>query len=132
MPSDLLPPSFPAELAQKAFLSRREVAWSPDHAVLAIEWFGSNGYATLGTELWVVQAGRIQSLPLGTDGMRGVYGNTVSRHQGESWKAFVARSMAETCAYLETFNRSEIAEPGQLYFNVVWVSESDFDALAPA
>jgi hypothetical protein len=69
------------------------MAWSPDHAVLAVEWFGSHGYAILGTELWVVQTDAIQTLPSGQDGKRGVYGNTVNRQKGESWNSFVAPSL---------------------------------------
>lgn len=130
MPPDFLPPSFPAELADLAFSLEDEMAWSRDRAVLAVEWFGSHGYAILGTELWVVQTNGIQSLPLGHDRTRGVYGNAVSRQGDEAWNSFVARSMAETRAYLQAFNLSDIAEPGELYFNVVWVSESGFKELA--
>ena len=108
------------------------MAWSPDHAVLAVEWFGSHGYAILGTELWVAKTNGIQSLPSGIDKMRGVHGNTVNRLGGEAWNSFVVRSTAETRTYLQTFNRSDIAEPGHLYFNVVWVSESGFSELVPA
>ena len=129
---DLLPPGFPPELASLAFSSRDEVAWSLNHAVLAVEWFGQHGYAVLGTELWVVQTGGIQSLPLGHDGMRGVYGSTVNRQKDEAWSSFVVRSTAETLAYLQAFNPSDIAEKGQLYFNVAWVSESRFNELVPA
>jgi hypothetical protein len=132
MPSDSLPTNFPSELANLAHSLGDEVAWSPDHAVLAVEWFGSHGYAILGTELWVVQTDGIQSLPLGHDGMPGVYGNTVNRQKDEAWNSFVGRSAAETRAYLQTFDRSEIADPGQLYFDVVWLSESGFKELAPA
>jgi hypothetical protein len=129
MSSDLLPPNFPLELVRLAFSSRDEVTWSANHAVFAVEWFGAHGYAILGTELWVVQTDAIQSLPLGHDGMPGVYGNTVDQKEGETWDSFVMRSMAETRAYLKTFNHADIAEPGQLYFNVVWSNESDFKKL---
>ena len=127
MRSDRLPPNFPSELASLAFSSGDEVAWSPSHAVLAVEWFGQNGYAVLGTELWVVQTGGIQSLPVGHDGMRGVYGNTVNRKQNEAWSSFVVRSTTETREYLQAFNPLDIAEKGQLYFNVAWVGESRFN-----
>lgn len=107
------------------------MAWSPNYAVLAVEWFGQHGYAVLGTELWVVQTDGIQSVPLGHDGMRGVYGNTVNRQKDEAWCSFVVRSTAETRAYLQAFSPSDIAEKGQLYFNVAWVSESRFNELVP-
>lgn len=128
---DLLPTDFPPELARLAFSSGDEVAWSLNNAALAVEWFGQHGYAVLGTELWVVQTGGIQSLPLGQDGMRGVYGSTVKRQKDEAWSSFVVRSTAQTLAYLQAFNPSDIAEKGQLYFNVAWVSESRFNELVP-
>ena len=126
-----LPQNVPVELADVAFTSGNEVAWSPKHAVLAVEWFESHGYAILGTELWIVQPAGIQSLPLGHDGKRGVYGNTVNRQRNEPWNSFVVRSAAETRAYLQTFDPSDIAEQGQQYFNVTWESESGFNELVP-
>jgi hypothetical protein len=110
MQPGLLPTNFPAELADLAFSSGDEVAWSPERVVLAVEWFGTHGYAVLGTELWVIQKDDIQSLPLGHDGKRSVYGNTVNRRQDEPWSAFVVRSTSETRAYLQSFSVSEIAE----------------------
>jgi len=129
MHSDLLPASFPDELANVAFSSGDEVAWPPNFAVLAVEWFGSHEYAVLGTELWIVQTDGIQSLPMGNDGMRGVYVNTVDRQKNEPWSSFVWRSAAETRTYLQRFDPSEIVEQGQLYFNVTWVSEQAYEEL---
>ena len=126
---ELLPPGFPAELASVVFSSGNEVAWPPSTAVLAVEWFGSHGYAVLGTELWFVQTDGIQSLPMGRDGMRGVYGNTVERQKDESWSSFVARSADETRSYLQSFDASDIVEQGRPHFNVVWVSESQFSEI---
>jgi hypothetical protein len=125
------PADFPAQLANLAFWSGAEVAWPHDRATLAVEWFGTHGYAILGTELWVVQATSIQSLPLGADGTRGVYGNAVNRHKDETWSSFVERSVVETLEFLRAFDASEIVEKGTLYFNVVWVSESRFKELKP-
>jgi hypothetical protein len=132
MHSDLLPSSFPAELASVAFSSGDGVAWPPDLAVLAVEWFGSHGYAVLGTELWVLQTDGIQSLPVGRDGIRGVYGNTVDRQKDQAWSSFVVRSADETRKYLQAFNPSDIVEQGQMYFNIVWASESRFNKLVTA
>jgi hypothetical protein len=64
--------------------------------------------------------------------MREVHGNSVNRQTHEVWTCFAARSAAETGAYLRSFDSSDIVEQGQLYFNIVWVSEADFDRLWPA
>jgi len=125
IPCSTLPPGFPAELASAVFSSGNEVAWPLNLSVLAVEWFGSHGYAILGTELWEVRADG-KSLRLGPGGVRGVCGNTVNRQRGEAWNSFVERSAVETRAYLRAFSASDIAEPGRQYFQVVWMSESGF------
>jgi hypothetical protein len=130
MPSEILPPDFPSELRVAALRAGDEVAWPPILAAAAVEWFGANGYAVLGTELWLLKDGAIQSLPTGLSGMREVHGNTVNRAKKEPWSSFVARAGAETRAYLQAFKPSDIVEQGQLVFNVVWVNEAEFKNLS--
>ena len=127
--SELFPTSFPFALAAAAFSSGKEVAWPPLVAAKAVEWFGRHGYAVLGTELWLLQDEEIQSLPIGLSGMSEVHGNTVNRKSHEEWSCFVERAAAETCAYLQSFKPSNIVEHGQVYFNVVWVSEADYEQI---
>ena len=126
MPSELFPPDFPSELRVAAFRAGDEAAWPSMLAAAAVEWFGTHGYAVLGTELWVLEGANIQTLPIGVSGMREVHGNTVNRVNEESWSSFVARAGAETRTYLQAFKPSDIVERGQLVFNVVWVSEGEF------
>lgn len=92
MHSGLFPPKFPSELSDMAFVINDEAAWPPTLAVAAVEWFGAHGYAVLGTELWLLQGGTIQSLPTGLSGMREVHGNSVDRESEEAWSLFVARA----------------------------------------
>jgi len=130
MNSGLFPPCFPADLALAAFATANEAAWPPEVAPVVVQWLGTHGYAAIGTELWLLQNGSIQSLPLGSSGVLEVHGNTVNRRTEETWDSFVARAAAETRAYLSSFNRCEIAEDGQVYFNVVWTSEADYAQLS--
>ena len=132
MRSELFPPDFPSELAVAAFRAGDEAAWPSMLATAAVEWFGTHGYAVLGTELWVLGGANIQTLPIGASGMREVHGNTVKRESEEAWSSFVARAAAETRAYLQLFNPWDIVEPGQVYFNVVWVNEADYEHIALA
>jgi hypothetical protein len=127
-----LPPNFPAELAAAAFRVADDVAWPAMLGAEAVEWFGLNGYAVLGTELWLLKDEKIQSLPVGLSGMREVHGNTVNRERGEAWNSFVTRAAAETGVYLQSFKASDIVEQGKVYFNVTWVSEADFESLKPS
>jgi hypothetical protein len=106
MPSEIFPPDFPSELRVAAFRTGDEVAWSPILAAAAVEWLGTNGYAVLGTELWLLKDGPIQSLPVGLSGTREVHGNTVNRGNEEPWSSFVARAVAETRTYLQGFKPS--------------------------
>jgi hypothetical protein len=130
MPSEIFPLNFPSELRATCFRAGNEVAWPPILAAAAVEWFCGNGYAVLGTELWLLKGEAIHSLPVGRNGMREVHGNTVNRSHQEPWSAFVARSGAETRAYLQAFKPSDIVEPGQSVFNVVWASEAKFKNLS--
>jgi len=128
IPSKLLPADFPSGLAIAAFATGGEVAWPRTLAAAAVRWFGAHGYAVLGTELWLWKNGAIQSLPVGLHGMREAHG-TINREGKEAWSAFVVRASAQTLAYLQSFKSSDIVEPGDVYFNVVWVSESDYKQL---
>jgi len=124
--AELFPLDFPPELASAAFVSGNQAGWPPKLAAAVIEWLGAHGYAVLGTELWVLKGGAVQSLPVGQSGMREVHGNIVSRGSEELWGSFVARAAMETVVYLQSFNPADIFEPGEIHFNVFWVSEAQF------
>jgi len=125
---DFWPADFPSELAEKAFW-RNEPAWEPHIAAQVVEWLGLHQYAVLGTELWVIRDGLINTLPTGQTGTREVHGNTVRRRANEPWAAFVSRAASETVVYLHSFQSREIVEPGKVHFNVTWVSEEEFEKL---
>ena len=128
--SELFPPRFPSDLAGAAYRTGNEAAWPPKLVAAVVEWFSANGYAVLGTELWLLQGGAIQSLPIGLSRIPEVHGNAVT-HKGEKevWSSYVGRAAAETLAYLKSFNSLDIVEHGQIFFNVVWASESDYEKL---
>jgi hypothetical protein len=130
--SELFPVNFPLALRAEAFANGGEVAWRPKFAAVAVEWFGANGYAVLGAELWLLEDGAIHSLPMGLSETIEVHGNTVDRQSKESWGEFVVRAVGETLAYLRAFSVTDVIEPGDIYFNVVWVSASDYATLMPA
>jgi hypothetical protein len=121
--SEIFPPDFPSELAGGAFTTGKEAAWPLEQAASVVEWLGAHGYAVLGIELWLIQSGRIQSLPIGGSGMREAHGDKVDRQNAEPWKEFVARATTKTLKYLRLFDK-EIVEPGEVYFNVTWAGES--------
>ncbi len=127
--TDFLPVDFPSELADAALLTNNEVAWQPTIAAQVVEWLGLHQYAVLGTELWVIRDGAIHSLPIGQTGMPEVHGNTVDRRANEPWAAFVSRAASATVVYLRSFHSREIVEPGEIRFNVTWVSEEEFEKL---
>lgn len=127
-PMNFWPADFPSELAEAAFWSN-EPAWEPHVAAQVVKWLGLRHYAVLGTELWVVRDGLINTLPIGQSGMPEVHGNTVNRRANEPWAAFVSRAASETAVYLRSFQSREIVEPGETRFNVTWVSEQEFEKL---
>lgn len=73
----------------------------------------------LGTEVWLTNNGSVQSLP---------YFQKVERKSNEVWDSFVARAAKETLAYLTAFNR-KFADEGDVFVNVTWVSEMEFQNL---
>ena len=113
---DLFPAGFPSELASAAFVASNEAAWRPGLAARSVEWLGMQGYAVLGTEIWLPKDGSIQSLP---------YFQNVDRQSNEAWDSFVARAAAETLAYLGR-SAPKFVEEGDVYVNVTWVSEAEF------
>jgi len=125
---DFWPADFPSELPEKALWSN-EPAWEPHIAAQVVEWLGLHQYAVLGTELWVIRNGLINTLPIGQTGTREVHGNTVRRRANEPWAAFVSRAASETVVYLHSFQSREIVEPGKVHFNVTGVSEEEFEKL---
>lgn len=125
MDTEIFPFGFPKGLAASAFISGLEAAWTPDFASQVVEWFGQNKIAVLGTELWIVRADGIQP-GIYIDGKREIHGNTVSSRRGESWDAYVVRSVEETLHYLESFETPlEAKHQGEVFFNIVWANESD-------
>jgi hypothetical protein len=117
VPRNPFPPEFPHELASEAHVaSNNEVAWRPTQAVQAVQWLGLHGYAVLGTDVFLPKEGSFQSLP---------YFQNVERIGAEEWGLFVARSAAETLAYLKTCLPT-FSEEGDVYVIVTWVSEEEF------
>jgi len=119
VPAGTFPTGFPAALADEAFVHSGEAAWRPPQAVQAINWLCAHGYAVLGTEVWLPQGKFIQSVP---------YFQNVDRNVGEEWNSFVTRAAAETVAYVKAFEQ-KFAEEGDVFLNVTWVSEAEFQCL---
>lgn len=115
-----LPAGFPLELANAAFLVCNEAAWRHADVAPVVQWFGSHGYAVLGTELWVIRDGAIHSQPTGVSGKAEVHGNVVKRHDDEPWAAFVIRATAETVAYLRSF-KWETARKNHRGKKIYWI-----------
>jgi len=114
-------------LSASAFESGEEAAWPRSDAVKVVDWLHQNGYATLGTELWIIREDGIQP-GIYVNGKREIHGNTVSHKQNsESWDAYVSRSGIETLNYLAKFEEPpEARQQGKVYFNIVWANETDF------
>jgi hypothetical protein len=116
---DLFPPGFPTELAAEAFVHLEESAWRPPIAMKAVEWLGEHGFAVLGTEVWRREGKAVQSIP---------YFQSVNRVDDEDWNSFVTRSALETSDYLKAFSE-KFTKEGDVFINIVWVSESEFQKI---
>jgi hypothetical protein len=129
--TDQLPPNLPQHLVDAAFIATNgEAAWPPLLASEVTRWLGDRGYGVLGTELWVIKSDRkICSSPLGRSGLREVHGNTVDRQKDESWMSFAHRAAVETSTYLACFDAADVLEEGDLRFQIIWVTEPEFEQL---
>ena len=125
----MFPPDFPDEFVRDAFIAGSEAAWPPQSVARVIRWFRKNGIAVLGTELWVVRDGTICPGIL-VKGVQNIYGNDVSPRPDEHWESYAVRSADETLQYVNTLRLPpEAKEQGDIFFNVTWASESDFQEL---
>jgi hypothetical protein len=120
------PLNFPNELGEAFIADFGEVAWGLEDVRVALEWLGANGIAVLGIELWVIQGRHVELRTFGPDGKRFIFVSAVEPKDGEAWTNFVDRSVAETIVALGKFDRSWVANPGEIYFNVVWANETEF------
>jgi hypothetical protein len=126
MKNQLYPDDFPDELKADAFSMGAEASWPTGSATKVIDWLRQNGFAVLGTELWIVREDGIQP-GIFADGKREIHGNEVSRLQNEPWDNYVNRSGLETLRYLGAFEvPPEARKQGKVFFNIVWANESQF------
>src|SRR4029077_8927579 len=120
MKDRLYPNKFPDDLKAEAFTAGLEAAWPNTSAIKVIDWLRQNGFAVLGTELWIVREDGIQP-GIYVDGKREIHGNEVSRLQNEPWDSYVNRSGMETLRYLGIFEEPpEARKQGKVFFNIVW------------
>ena len=123
---------FPRQFSEAAFRTQSgEMAWIPDVAADVVEWLKRNDYGVLGAELWVIRPnGQICALYTDTEGRLACWGVSVDRNQDESWAAFVARAATQVSdSIAKVDEESDVMTPGQLYINLTYVTESEFDSL---
>jgi hypothetical protein len=130
MAEKTFPPGFPPELAAKSFTTGSEAAWPLESVSKVVEWLGQNGFAVLGTELWIVRDDGIQP-GVFVNGVREIHGNSISHMRNEGWDTYVTRSAEETLGYLHSFVMPpEAKQQGDVFFNVVWASQSEYSNLS--
>ena len=126
MAEKTFPPGFPPELAAKSFTTGSEAAWPLESVSKVVEWLGHNGFAVLGTELWIVRDDGIQP-GVFVNGVREIHGNSISHMRNETWDTYVTRSVEETLRYLHSLVMPpEVKQQGDVFVNVVWASESEY------
>ena len=74
MTEKIFPAGFPPELAAQTFTAGPEAAWPLESVSRVVEWLGQNGFAVLGTELWIVGEDGIQPGVI-VNGVREIHGN---------------------------------------------------------
>jgi len=126
---------FPPELEREAFrISNGEYGWTREQIPQVVGIVRSHQFAILGGELWWVVDGILNpraGIPQ-RSGPPGVYSWTTERRLWESWTSFADRGATEA---LDAVNRWPAPEdlqldlPGQILYNLCWVSEDKFKTL---
>jgi hypothetical protein len=120
------PEGLPQHLATAAFASR-EPAWKQGDCVEVVEWLSHNGYAVLGTELWIVTNGRMRTL-MNTKKGRVLYSTYCDPVPEESWDKYVQRCGQLAGESVSTFRWPEdsLENPNTAYFNLTWADREWF------
>ncbi len=125
---------FTSELEKAAHkFTNGEMSWPRPYVGDAIRAIAAAGYALLGADvLMILEDGGVFGVLPRISGPPGIYGWTVERLTGEEWTEFVLRSEKESLSAIVDYpDESEIDFPegAMLYYNLVWVSQHEFDKL---
>ena len=124
--NQIYPDNFPDEFKQDVFTLGTEAAWPTGRAIQVVDWLRKNGFAVLGTELWLIREDGVQP-GIFVNGIAEIHGNDESRMPNEPWDVYVSRSGMEALRYLSSFTEPpEASQQGKVVFNIVWANESDF------
>jgi hypothetical protein len=126
---------FPSDLERDAFRSRNdEFGWTRAQVPTVVEILRSNKMAILGGELWWARDGTTDwdGLIPQRVGPPAVYPWETKRESDEPWSNFVERGASEALAAAERWpgpNELPPDLPGQILYNLTWVSDAEFNAL---
>lgn len=121
----------PRQFSDAAFQTQSgEMGWAPNVAADVVEWLSRNGYGLLGAELWVIRPnGEICTLFTDAEGRPACWAVSVNRNQDEPWAAFVGRAATNVRSNIAKVNESDVKTPGQVFINLTYVTESEFNSL---
>jgi hypothetical protein len=122
-------PELPLQLRAKAFVSEDELAWLQQDCPDTIDWLRQNGFALLGTELWLIEDGTIRTAIKTASGPV-IYVTACDPQDQESWSAYVQRSARHALETIEAFAWPEDSlEPKRpAYLNLCWADLGWFRA----
>jgi hypothetical protein len=117
----------PAELLANAYRSSNgEFAWPVTSASRAVDWLANEGYAILGTELWVVRAdGKVSSLFHDRGGRVSLWAMSVNRNQAEAWSAFASRAAKDAKTAIAKIDVEDICDAGDVFVNITWTDSTE-------
>jgi len=127
---------FPPELERDAYRADNgEFGWTRGQIPQVVEILRAHAMGILGGELWYLNEteGWIkQSVPQ-REGPSALCCWTTERDEAEPWPDFVERGAADALAAAERWPESTDQPPGlpgQVLYNLTWVSEAEFETLA--
>jgi hypothetical protein len=125
---------FPPELERGAYRADNgEFGWTREQIPKVVEILRAHAMGILGGELWYVKDGQITPSVPRREEPSALYCWNTERDGGEPWTNFVERGATDALLAAERWPESTDLSPnppGQVLYNLTWVSEAEFEALA--
>jgi hypothetical protein len=123
----IFPATMPKGIAAAALVVGGEAAWLQADCAAAIEALAEAGCAILGTELWLLKDGRVQTSFETTNGFA-IWCTSCGPLPDEHWDDYVQRSSRIATESIVAFSWPDDAcePPCPVYFNLTWADRDWF------
>ena len=123
---------FPADLIQGSYSNNGEYGWTRAQIPRVVEVLVAQRMGILGGEVWWVHRRLEVLIPQRRSETPFIYAWETRRRRDEPWHAFIQRAAAETVHIVQDWPGPDDLPtdlPGQILYNLTWLSEEDWSVL---